>query len=102
MPDNFPNSTISRVVFENKFNKIALQNNQSFCSMGKLSGKPMTPLYLKRSMVDLKGLKLEKKSTICALMTGKDKQRCFLGKWPNFLLIDKSTNSSLRLRANKS
>ena len=36
--------------FSIKIKKIALQNNLSFCWMGKLSGKPVTPLYLKRFM----------------------------------------------------
>ena len=40
-------STISWVVFENKIKKIALKNNLTFCWMGKLSGKPVTPLLSK-------------------------------------------------------
>ena len=38
-----PHLTISWAVFKNKIYKIALQNNPSFCWMGKLSGKPVAP-----------------------------------------------------------
>ena len=39
--------------FSNKIKKIVLQKNLSFCRMGKLSGKPLTPLSLKSSMVQI-------------------------------------------------
>ena len=36
--------------FSNKIKKIAFQDNLSFCWMGKLSGRLVTPLYLKNSI----------------------------------------------------
>ena len=37
--------------FERRSFKFYLKNNPAYCWMGKLSGKPTTPLYLKSSMV---------------------------------------------------
>ena len=42
---------IDWVVFENKIKRLPYKNNLSFCWRGKLSGEPVTPLYLKSSLV---------------------------------------------------
>ena len=46
-------STKNRLFLQGNLFNFILRNNLSYCWMGELSGKPVTPLYLKSSMAQL-------------------------------------------------